>query len=322
MTSSPRAVLSSLVGLCLLVAIIILAKDSLDGELAHQTLWHIMVQLQLPLILTAALVGAGLSVSAATLQVTLHNPLADPGIIGISSGASLMAAVVLLLFPSSDINYFYLLPVACFIGALCSTWLIYMVARRLQASATAVILAGIAISTVAGAAIAWLYLLADAQALRNLTFWLMGSLHQTDWWILAVAGPIILLSLSYQIFHSKTLNWLYGGSTLAAAAGAEPTRLVRNNLIVCALGVGACVSIAGSIAFVGLLVPHFLRMLIGYDNRTLLPACALTGALVLLLVALCSELTSWMTLPVSMVTATIGGPLLLLALYKGQWKMS
>ena len=222
----------------------------------------------------------------------------------------------------ASVNYFYLLPLACFVGALLSTGLIYLVARRLRASATAVILAGIAISTIAGAIMAWLYILADAQALRNLTFWLMGSLYQTDWWILAVAGPLITAGLFYQLSQAGALNWLYGGSALAAAAGANPSRLVRNNLIVCALCVGAAVSVAGSIAFVGLLVPHFLRMIIGFDNRRLLPACALCGALVLLLVALFSELVSWMTLPVSMVTATIGGPLLLIALYKGQWRMS
>lgn len=322
MKQHSRGVLAALFILCLLVSAAILGQDLFVAEMSVGMVWHIVLQLQLPLILTAILVGAGLSVSAATLQVTLHNPLADPGIIGISSGASLMAALVLLTLKLDHINYFYVLPLACFGGALLSTWLIYLVARRLRASTTAVILAGIAISTIAGAMMAWLYILADAQALRNLTFWLMGSLYQTDWWILAVAGPLIAGGVVYQLSQASALNWLYGGSTLAAAAGAEPARLVRNNLIVCALCVGAAVSIAGSIAFVGLLVPHFLRMIIGFDNRVLLPASALCGALVLLLVALLSELVSWMTLPVSMVTATIGGPLLLLALYKGQWRMS
>ncbi|QCZ94031.1 FecCD family ABC transporter permease [Salinimonas iocasae] len=317
-----RGVLTALFILCLLTSAAILGQDLFVSDLSAGMVWHIIVQLQLPLVFTAILVGAGLSVSAATLQVTLHNPLADPGIIGISSGASLMAALVLLTLHLDFVNYFYLLPLACFVGALLSTGLIYMVARRLRASATAVILAGIAISTIAGAIMAWLYILADAQALRNLTFWLMGSLYQTDWWILAVAGPLITAGLFYQLSQAGALNWLYGGSALAAAAGANPSRLVRNNLIVCALCVGAAVSVAGSIAFVGLLVPHFLRMIIGFDNRRLLPACALCGALVLLLVALFSELVSWMTLPVSMVTATIGGPLLLIALYKGQWRMS
>lgn len=317
-----RGVLTALFILCLLTSAAILGQDLFVSDLSAGMAWHIIIQLQLPLVFTAILVGAGLSVSAATLQVTLHNPLADPGIIGISSGSSLMAALVLLTLKLDSVNYFYLLPLACFVGALLSTGLIYMVARRLRASATAVILAGIAISTIAGAIMAWLYILADAQALRNLTFWLMGSLYQTDWWILAVAGPLITAGLFYQLSQAGALNWLYGGSALAAAAGANPSRLVRNNLIVCALCVGAAVSVAGSIAFVGLLVPHFLRMIIGFDNRHLLPACALCGALVLLLVALFSELVSWMTLPVSMVTATIGGPLLLIALYKGQWRMS
>ena len=226
-----RGVLTALFILCLLTSAAILGQDLFVSDLSAGMAWHIIIQLQLPLVFTAILVGAGLSVSAATLQVTLHNPLADPGIIGISSGASLMAALVLLTLQLDSVNYFYLLPLACFVGALLSTGLIYMVARRLRASATAVILAGIAISTIAGAIMAWLYILADAQALRNLTFWLMGSLYQTDWWILAVAGPLISAGLFYQLSQAGALNWLYGGSALAAAAGAPEAPPARHGAV-------------------------------------------------------------------------------------------
>lgn len=282
---------------------------------------HIALHLQLPLVLTAILVGASLAVSGATLQIALHNPLADPGIIGISSGASLMAAILLLIVPAAwQLNYFYWLPLTCFAGALLSTWLIYRVARRLHTATTAVILAGVAISTVASALMGWLYLAADAQALRNLTFWLMGSLYQTDWYILALAGPVMIGALVYLLAQRRQLNWLYGGASLAQAAGTQPQKLIRNSLIASALAVGAAVSVAGSVAFVGLLVPHFLRMLIGFDHRYLLPACAAGGAVVLLLVATLSEAYSGGVLPVSMITASVGGPLLLVALYRGQWK--
>ncbi|WP_232365204.1 FecCD family ABC transporter permease [Salinimonas marina] len=283
--------------------------------------WHILLQLQLPLVLTAILVGAVLVVSAGSLQVVLQNPLADPGIIGITSGASLVAAGLLILQPvQSLLPSVYLLPLGCFIGALLSTWLIYRVARRLRGAAMAVILAGIAISTLAGAVMAWLYVIADAQALRNLTFWLMGSLYQADWLVLLVAGPVMLLSVLYQLTQARRLNWLYGGETMAASAGVSPPQLIRRTLVASALGVGAAVSVAGSIAFIGLLVPHFLRQVVGHDNRVLLPACALCGAAILLGVATFSEYLHLVTLPVSMITATLGGPLLLLALYRGQWK--
>lgn len=282
---------------------------------------HIIVQLQIPLILTACLVGAALSVSGATLQVVLRNPLADPGIIGITSGASLVAALLLLLTPQWATAYLhYLLPFGCFVGALLSTFIIYRLARKLVGSSTAVILAGIAISTLSGAVIAWLYMFSDANALRNLTFWLMGSLYQTNWLILSVGGPLIVIAVGLQLFFAGDLNKLYAGEIAAKSSGVDVEKLTERALIICAIAVGTAVSMAGSIAFVGLLVPHILRLIIGHNNRYLLPLSALSGASLLMLVALCSEMTRAITLPVSMVTATLGGPLLIWALAKGQLK--
>lgn len=280
---------------------------------------HILYQLQLPLVLTASLVGAALSVSGATLQVVLRNPLADPGIVGITSGASLVAAVLLLITPHWARAYLhYLLPLGCFVGALATTFIIYKLARKLLGSSTAVILSGIAISTLSGAIIAWLYLFSDANSLRNLTFWLMGSLYQTSWPILLVGGPLIIAALWYQFASSGSYNRLYAGDVAATSSGVDVHQLTERSLIACAIAVGAAVSMAGSIAFVGLLIPHILRLLVGHNNKFLLPLCALAGATLLLLVALCSELTRAITLPVSMITATLGGPLLIWALLKGQ----
>lgn len=280
---------------------------------------HITLALQIPLVLTAVLVGAVLAVSGATLQVVLRNPLADPGIVGITSGASLVAAVLLLITPDWAKGYLhYILPLGCFIGALTTTFVIYRLARTLLGSATAVILSGIAISTLSGAIIGWLYLFSDAQSLRNLTFWLMGSVYQASWPILLVSGPIIVLSLAYQIKQAVYFNRLYAGDIAALSSGVQVQRLTEKSLIACAIGVGAAVSIAGAIAFVGLLVPHVLRLFLGHDNRLLLPISGLCGASLLLMVVLASEYTGAITLPVSMITATLGGPLLVWALLKGQ----
>ncbi len=284
---------------------------------------HIIFQLQIPLVLTAMLVGAALSVSGATLQVVLKNPLADPGIIGITSGASLVAAFLLLIAPPWAQAYLhYLLPLGCFIGALGSTLLIYRIARRLLGSNTAVILSGVAISTLSGAIIAWLYLFSDANALRNLTFWLMGSLYQTTWPVLAIGGPLIAVALGVQLFYANDLNRLYGGDIAAKSSGVNVEKLTEKLLIASAVAVGAAVSMAGSIAFVGLLIPHVLRLIAGHDNRRILPLSAAAGAALLVIVALSSEITNAITLPVSLVTASLGGPLLLWALYKGQLKAS
>ncbi len=315
-----RNLLAGLACCCIIVIVAIGAVTwSMNAEVALKQ--HIFLSLQVPLIITAILTGAVLAVSAGTLQVVLRNPLADPGIIGITSGASLVAAILILTAPAVTQAWFhYLLPLGCFTGAIASTLLIYRLARRLQQASMAVILAGIAVSTLSGAIIAWLYLFTDAQAMRNLTFWLMGSLYQADGTILWVAAPVMLISCAYQIAQARKLNWLYAGDDAAAAAGVSPQQLIRRLLLAASVGVGAAVSVAGSIAFLGLLVPHLLRLMFGFDNRTILPASALTGALFLLLVALATEMLGTVTLPVSMITATLGGPLLLWAIYKGQWR--
>lgn len=315
-----RNLLAGLACCCIIVIVAIGAVTwSMNAEVALKQ--HIFLSLQVPLIITAILTGAVLAVSAGTLQVVLRNPLADPGIIGITSGASLVAAILILTAPAVTHAWFhYLLPLGCFTGAIASTLLIYRLARRLQQASMAVILAGIAVSTLSGAIIAWLYLFTDAQAMRNLTFWLMGSLYQADGTILWVAAPVMLISCAYQIAQARKLNWLYAGDDAAAAAGVSPQQLIRRLLLAASVGVGAAVSVAGSIAFLGLLVPHLLRLMFGFDNRTILPASALTGALFLLLVALATEMLGTVTLPVSMITATLGGPLLLWAIYKGQWR--
>ena len=281
---------------------------------------HIVVQLTLPLGITAILVGASLSASSACLQVLLDNPLADPGIIGITSGASLCAAIILLTGIGSAAAYFhYWLPLACFIGALATTVLIYLVARRMQSSPVAVVLAGIAISTVSGAVIAWLYYFADAQSLRNLTFWLMGSLYQADPLLLIVSSPVLLCPIIFIWVKSEALNRLYLGRTTALTMGINVQALTKQLLVACALAVGAAVALAGSIAFVGLLVPHLMRLLLGHDNRLIVPASALTGAALLLLIALISEIWAITAFPVSMLTASVGGPLFIYALLRGQF---
>lgn len=305
-------------GLGLLIAFFVLFQG-LNSPWQEGIEQQILLQLRLPLLLTALLVGASLSVSAACLQVLLRNPLADPGIIGINSGASLFAAVSLLVLSRFDIAlHAYTLPFMCFVGALFTTLLIYRIARRLSGVGHGVILSGIAVSTVCGALIAWMYLFADAQAMRNLTFWLMGSLHQADWTVLSVASPLAIGALGYVISQGRALNRFYFGSYDAKLAGVDVVRLERRLLWLSAMLVGVAVSIAGSIAFVGLLVPHLLRMLFGHDNRFILPASALLGAALMLSVILLSRGLSLGSIPVSMLTASLGGPVFLWVLLRSR----
>ena len=278
---------------------------------------RIFWQLRVPLVITALIVGAGLAVSSAVLQVLLRNPLADPGIIGISSGASLAAALFLVFGSTLPFLYVqYLLPVFCFFGALLSTAAIYFISKRLTGIHSGVILAGIAISTLSGAVIAWLHFLSDAQTMRNMTFWLMGSLNQADWKVLLVAAPILLLSLVFLMCQGRALNWLYFGASSAQLAGLNVPRFHKIMLLTCALVVGIAVSIAGSIAFVGLLVPHMLRNFFGFDNRFILPASALLGGIVLMVVVLIGRVAGDASVPVSMLTATLGGPIFLYSILR------
>lgn len=319
--STAKWSLSGLSLLLLVCFVALLASVWWQADTNSETRWYILLNLQLPLAITATVVGAALCVSGAALQVVLRNPLADPGIIGIASGASLMAALILILMPQWMVSTLhYSMPLACFAGALLSTWVIYRLSARLRGLNTAVILAGIAITTLTSAVMGWLYLFADAQSMRNLTFWIMGSLHQADGWMLLWSAPFIIGSCFVLISKGKTLNYLYNGDLTARSAGIDPQHESKVILIACALAVGAAVAIAGSIAFLGLLVPHYVRLLLGFDNRVVLPASALCGGVMLLVVALFSDLLPYATLPVSMVTATIGGPLLLYALLKGQFK--
>ena len=272
----------------------------------------ILTHIRLPLVTTAILVGAALAVSSACLQVTLRNPLADPSIIGITSGASLCAAILLLAGQDALVTSGpYLLPLACFAGAVASTLVIYHIAKRMSGVNSAVILAGIALSTVTGAIVAWLHLISDAQSMRNLTFWLMGSLHQADWLVISVAGPIMALLLTFLLTQGRRLNWFYFGTGDAQLMGVDVVRFNKQILIASALLVGAAVSIAGSIAFVGLLVPHLLRNIFGFDNRFIIPASALVGAVLMLLIAMLNTQLVGGIIPVSMLTSTIGGPLFL-----------
>ena len=279
---------------------------------------QIFFKLRIPLLLTAIIVGSSLAVSSAILQVLLKNPLADPGIIGISSGASLAAAMFLLTGVSiGGISLTYGLPIICFLGALVSTLVIYRLSKQYRGlSGTGVILAGIAISTLSGAVIAWLYFFSDAQSLRNLTFWLMGSLHQADLTLSIIGAVLLTFSLLTVLSKGKQLNWLYFGDNNATLKGLNVARFFKIQLLMCAFMVAIAVSLAGSVAFVGLLVPHLLRNFMGHDNRFILPASALCGSILMLLVVCISELFGGVAVPVSMLTASIGGPVFLYSLLK------
>ena len=273
-------------------------------------LWDI----RLPRIVFAALIGAGLSIAGAVMQALFRNPLAEPGLMGVSAGASL-GAVGAIVFISMSPWMIY--PFA-FAGALGAMFLAYQVGRRYPGTA-GLLLAGIAINALAAALLGGLsYLATDAQ-LRNLSFWTMGSLAVSSWSILAILVPWILLLSVYLMRQWKVLNALLLGDGVIVQLGYS-MRTIRWRLLLCiALLVGPLVALSGGIAFVGLVVSHCVRLLIGAHHRQLLPISMLLGALVLVVLdVLARTVAAPIELPIGLLTGLIGSVFFIYLLWRSQ----
>jgi iron complex transport system permease protein len=278
----------------------------------------IVYDIRLPRIILGMLIGAALAVSGAVMQGLFRNPLADPGLVGVSAGAGLGAIVVIVLGatvfgPVSAVLGIYMLPLAAFLGGLATTLLLYGIAtRRGQTSIATMLLAGIALAAMAGALSGILVYMADDRQLRDLTFWGLGSLAGATWTKILAAGPIIVVVLVFAPFLARGLNALALGEATANHMGIPVQRLKYTAIVGVAAATGASVAVSGGIGFVGIVVPHLLRLLIGPDNRYLLPASALLGASLLLLAdAVSRTIVAPAELPIGIVTATAGAPFFL-----------
>ncbi len=278
----------------------------------------IIYDIRLPRIILGMLIGAALAVSGAVMQGLFRNPLADPGLVGVSAGAGLGAIVVIVLGatvfgPVSAVLGIYMLPLAAFLGGLATTLLLYGIAtRRGQTSIATMLLAGIALGAMAGALSGILVYMADDRQLRDLTFWGLGSLAGATWTKILAAGPIIGVVLIFAPFLARGLNALALGEATANHMGIPVQRLKYIAIVGVAAATGAAVAVSGGIGFVGIVVPHLLRLLIGPDNRYLLPASALLGASLLLLAdAVSRTIVAPAELPIGIVTAIAGAPFFL-----------
>lgn len=278
----------------------------------------IIYDIRLPRVVLGVLIGASLAVSGAVMQGLFRNPLADPGLVGVSAGAGLGAIVVIVLGgtvlgPVLAIFGIYTLPFAAFGGGLITTLILYRVAtRRGQTSIATMLLAGIALGAMAGAFSGILVYLADDRQLRDLTFWGLGSLAGATWLKIAASGPIIVIALLAAPFLARGLNALALGEAAAHHLGVPVQRFKNVAIVTVAAATGASVAVSGGIGFVGIVVPHLLRLLIGPDNRYLLPASALLGACLLLLAdAVSRTIVAPAELPIGIITAAVGGPFFL-----------
>lgn len=263
-----------------------------------------------------ALIGAALAVSGALMQGLFRNPLADPGTVGVGAGASLGAVLAIVLGSALPFAQFagpHLVPVVAFLGGWAVTLLLYRVASRSgQTSVATLLLAGIALAAQAMALTGVLIFMADDRQLRDLTFWSMGSLAGASWVKLAAATPLIAAGLIAAPFLAGGLNALSLGDAQAAHLGTPIERVKRGTVLAVAAATGAAVAISGGIGFVGIVVPHLLRLAIGPDHRMLLPNAALSGAILLIAADMIARtLVSPTELPIGIVTATLGAPVFL-----------
>lgn len=270
----------------------------------ESVIWYI----RLPRTLLGATVGAGLAICGATLQGIFRNPLADPGIIGVSAGASVGAVAAIVL----GISWFgiWTLPVFAFLAASVVTAVVYAIARREgHTEVVTLILAGVAVSSLAGGMVGWLTTIADDAQLRSISFWQMGSLGGAQWSYVGVVSVFVAIGGFWLGRTANALNLMTLGEREARHLGVRVERMRGIAMILTAAITGAAVSFAGAIGFVGLVVPHLVRLIWGPDHRQLLPRSVAVGAIVLMLADLVSRLViEPMELPVGVVMGMVGGP--------------
>ncbi|MCI9864610.1 iron ABC transporter permease [Rhizobium skierniewicense] len=281
----------------------------------------ILEAVRLPRTGLGLMIGASLAVSGAMMQGLFRNPLADPGLVGITSGAALFAVAALalggsLLAPLSVVFGVHFLPLMAFMGGLLNTMLLYMIATRNGTTSTSVlILAGIALAALSAALMGLMIFMADDRALRDITFWSLGSLGGATPLKIWTTLPFFLVIVVSMPFVSKGLDALILGDAAAFHMGIPVQRLKRLVIVAVAAACGASVAAAGSIGFVGIVVPHLLRLVIGSSHRFLLPASAIGGAGLLLLAdSFARTVAAPAELPIGVVTALIGAPVFLFLL--------
>jgi iron complex transport system permease protein len=275
----------------------------------------ILLDIRLPRILLAAAVGASLAAAGAAYQALLRNPLAEPYLLGVSNGAAVGTMIALVFFGAHEWSR----PLMAFAGALAATFAVYQLARgRAGATPERLILAGVIVTTFLSSAIVFITTLMDATRIRSFTFWLLGDLSGTSVGLLGVAGGAALVGVAALAFNARSLNLLMLGERDAFDLGVEVARVRLTVFLAASLLVGASVASSGSVGYVGLVVPHLVRLSIGSDNRTAIPAAALSGALFVIVAdTIARTVIAPRELPVGAITALIGAPLFIYLLRRG-----
>ena len=327
----PRRVLGALVFFVLAAALAAVCLGPL--RLAPGTLWQaatggfaelpavdrsVLLDLRLPRAIGAILVGGILGMCGAAMQGLFRNPLADPGLIGVTAGASFGAALQVKFAATAlaGVSVYlgqFTLPACALAGGLLATVIMHRASQvEGRTVVTLMLLAGVALNALFGAGIGLVLFFADDDQLRQFTFWTLGSLGRITWGKLAAAAPFLLFAVLLIPREARALNALLLGEAEAGHLGITLQRVKTRLILATASGVGAAVALAGGIGFIGLVVPHLVRQCLGPDHRWLLPGSALLGAALLLLADLGARLIAIPAeLPVGVVTAALGAPVFL-----------
>ncbi|HVJ41059.1 MAG TPA: iron ABC transporter permease [Dongiaceae bacterium] len=300
------------------------ALGLLPAGTVDATLRDIVLDLRVPRALAGWCIGALLSTGGATMQGLFRNPLADPGLIGVSSGAALAVAGFIVLgsglaFLPANLRY-YAMPLAAFVGGLIVVLLIQRLAYRDgRTDVPTMLLAGIAVTAIVMAGIGLLTFVSDDPQLRSITFWTLGSLGGVGWASLAVLGPVAVAVLLLSLGFADVLDALMLGEREAYSIGFEVERAKRVMVFTVAAGVGAAVAFTGLIGFVGIIAPHMTRLILGAAHRRLLiGSCLLGGLLVILADTACRMVVAPAELPIGIVTSLVGAPFFLALLLHQQ----
>ncbi|WP_263079404.1 iron ABC transporter permease [Endozoicomonas sp. Mp262] len=296
----------------------------------NESLALIIESIRLPRTLTGLIVGGSLAIAGASMQGLFRNPLADPSIIGVASGSALGASVAIVLgstlFAGATDGFLQSVSISlfAFIGGIAATWLVYQTGTTGNGTSVAtMLLAGVAINALVGASIGVLTYITDDISLRSLTYWQMGSIGGATWSLVLTCVVILLPVILLLCGYGQTINALLLGESEARHLGINVQRVKLELITLSAIAVGVSVSVSGMIGFVGLVVPHLIRLLAGPDHRVLLPASAMLGGILLVMADMVARvIVAPAELPIGIVTALMGAPFFMSMLWQQRQRIA